>query len=199
MRGEINAAADETLNGAYTEAESHDSTDIVLNFGDVDYINSTGIALIVGLLAQARKSHRRLVVFGLSDHYAEIFQITRLADFMSIYPTLCDLADIDVPTHVEGRSIRSLLSNPKSEWDGVALTTHGYQNHAIRTDRWRYIRYANGSEELYDHANDPYEWKNLANDAEHKQTKEELAQHLPKTNKKAKQTTNTPRKKRSKK
>ncbi len=86
MRGEINGAADETLNAAYTEAESHDSTDIVLNFNDVDYINSTGIALIVGLLAQARKSHRRLVVYGLSDHYAEIFQITRLADFMNIYP-----------------------------------------------------------------------------------------------------------------
>jgi anti-anti-sigma factor len=52
----------------------------------VDYINSTGIALIVSLLAQARKSRQRLVVYGLSDHYVEIFQITRLADFMTIYP-----------------------------------------------------------------------------------------------------------------
>ena len=50
------------------------------------YINSTGIALIVGLLARARKSNRRLVVIGLSDHYVEIFHITRLVDFMSIYP-----------------------------------------------------------------------------------------------------------------
>ena len=60
---------------------------IVLNFQEVDYINSTGIALIVGLLAQARKSHRQLVVYGLSEHYQEIFRITRLSDFMQIYST----------------------------------------------------------------------------------------------------------------
>jgi anti-anti-sigma factor len=57
-----------------------------LNFSDVSYINSTGIALIVGLLAQARKTHNKLAVFGLSEHYVRIFKITRLADFMSIYP-----------------------------------------------------------------------------------------------------------------
>ena len=57
----------------------------MLNFEGVDYINSTGIALIVGLLAQARKSHRRLVVCGLSEHYQEIFRITRLSDFMQIF------------------------------------------------------------------------------------------------------------------
>ena len=57
---------------------------ILLNFQEVDYINSTGIALIVGLLAQARKSHRRLVVCGLSEHYQEIFRITRLSDFIEI-------------------------------------------------------------------------------------------------------------------
>jgi anti-anti-sigma factor len=57
----------------------------VLNFRAVDYINSTGIALIVGLLAQARKSRRKLVVCGLSEHYQEIFRITRLSDFMEIF------------------------------------------------------------------------------------------------------------------
>ena len=56
------------------------------NFTGVDYINSTGIALIVGLLARARKSGRRLLTSGLSSHYVEIFQITRLSDFMSLYP-----------------------------------------------------------------------------------------------------------------
>ena len=59
---------------------------MLLNFSDVDYINSTGIALIVGLLAQARKSHLRLLTSGLSEHYQEIFRITRLADFMSMVP-----------------------------------------------------------------------------------------------------------------
>lgn len=85
LSGEINAFADQELDSAYSEAESLGSDSIVLNFSDVSYINSTGIALIVGLLARARKANRRLVVFGLSDHYVEIFNITRLADFMSIY------------------------------------------------------------------------------------------------------------------
>jgi anti-anti-sigma factor len=58
---------------------------VILNFTDVDYINSTGIAVIVGLLARARSDGRPLKAFGLSDHYREIFQITRLADFMPIF------------------------------------------------------------------------------------------------------------------
>ena len=86
LHGEINAFADQALNGAYREAEGYNPATVVLNFSDVSYINSTGIALIVGLLAQARKAHRRMAVYGLSDHYIEIFQITRLADFMNIYP-----------------------------------------------------------------------------------------------------------------
>ncbi len=85
LQGEINAFAEAALNQAYHEADAQDPTTIVLNFTEVSYINSTGIALIVGLLAQARKNHRRLVVFGLSDHYIEIFKITRLSDFMDIY------------------------------------------------------------------------------------------------------------------
>ncbi len=85
LHGEINSQADQALNQAYAEAESQNPEVIVLNFSDVDYINSTGIALIVGLLAQTRKTHRRLVVYGLSEHYVQIFQITRLSDFMDIF------------------------------------------------------------------------------------------------------------------
>lgn len=86
LSGEINAFASQELDAAYSEAETLSEETVVLNFGDVTYINSTGIALIVGLLARARKTHRRLAVIGLSNHYVEIFQITRLVDFMSIYP-----------------------------------------------------------------------------------------------------------------
>jgi anti-sigma B factor antagonist len=86
LHGEINAFADGALSAAYAEAEKQNPATVVLDFSDVDYINSTGIALIVSLLGQARKNNRRLAVFGLSDHYVEIFQITRLSDFMSIYP-----------------------------------------------------------------------------------------------------------------
>lgn len=86
LHGEINAFAEDTLNAAYADAEGQEPQTILLNFGDVDYINSTGIALIVSLLARARKAHRRLLACGLSQHYVEIFTITRLADFMSVYP-----------------------------------------------------------------------------------------------------------------
>jgi anti-anti-sigma factor len=86
LSGEINAFAENKLNEIFAEVESRNPETIVLNFTDVSYINSTGIALIVGMLAKARKNHQRMVVYGLSDHYLEIFQITRLADFMDIYP-----------------------------------------------------------------------------------------------------------------
>lgn len=87
LQGEINGFADATLSAAYTEAEAMSPQAILLNFSQVDYINSTGIALIVTLLAKARKAHIRLLTCGLSEHYIEIFNITRLADFMSVYPT----------------------------------------------------------------------------------------------------------------
>jgi anti-anti-sigma factor len=86
LRGEIDAFAEQALNTAYAEVESEDPGAVLLNFGEVEYINSTGIALIVSLLAKARKSQRRVLVYGLSEHYLEIFRITRLADFMSVFP-----------------------------------------------------------------------------------------------------------------
>ena len=86
LRGEINGFGQETLDAAYEEAEKGDPEAIILNFEEVDYINSTGIALIVGLLAKARASKRRLLAYGLSDHYVEIFNITRLSDFVGVYP-----------------------------------------------------------------------------------------------------------------
>jgi arylsulfatase A-like enzyme len=106
----------------------------------------------------------------------------RTVDFMSIYPTLCDLAGIPVPSHAEGPSIRSLLADPKAKWDRPALTTFGANNHGLRNATWRYIRYANGDEELYNHDTDPYEWTNVAADPKFAQAKAELAQALPKVN-----------------
>jgi anti-anti-sigma factor len=86
LHGEINLGADQALAAAYEAAVRGDPTTVVLNFAHVDYINSTGIALIVGLLARARKEHRTVRAFGLSEHYRQIFDITRLSDFMGIYP-----------------------------------------------------------------------------------------------------------------
>jgi anti-anti-sigma factor len=83
--GDIDGFADAALDEAYSEAEQFDTSATMLNFSKVGYINSTGIALIVGLLARARKTHRRLVTCGLSEHYREIFNITRLSDFMTVF------------------------------------------------------------------------------------------------------------------
>ena len=86
LRGEINAAAEVRLHAAYAEAEAQNPPTIVLNFGEVSYINSTGIALDRRPAGPRGKAKRRLLVYGLSPHYQEIFQITRLADFMTVFP-----------------------------------------------------------------------------------------------------------------
>ena len=86
LHGEINLGADQALLAAYEVAARGDPRTVVLNFADVDYINSTGIALIVGLLAKARAAKRKLLAYGLSEHYVEIFNVTRLSDFVGVYP-----------------------------------------------------------------------------------------------------------------
>jgi arylsulfatase A-like enzyme len=103
-------------------------------------------------------------------------------DFMSVYPTLCDLTSVPKPAWLEGDNINPLLSDPAAAWTGVAITTFGQNNHAIRTDRWRYIRYTDGTEELYDHSNDEYEWTNLATNPEYTALKASLAKHFPTNN-----------------
>jgi anti-sigma B factor antagonist len=83
MPAQIDINSEATLDTAYSEVAPAGS--LVLNFSGTEYINSSGIALIVGILARARKEHRAVVAYGLSDHYREIFEVTRLADFMGVY------------------------------------------------------------------------------------------------------------------
>jgi len=82
---QIDSTAEHALNGAYAAAAEHGSKQVLLNFAGVDFLSSTGIALIVGILARARKDGRAISAAGLSDHYREIFEITRLSDFMTIF------------------------------------------------------------------------------------------------------------------
>lgn len=82
----IDASAEQSLSDAYADAVASSPARIVLNFAGVDYLSSTGIALIVGILARSRKDGRQVSAAGLSDHYREIFEITRLADFMKMFP-----------------------------------------------------------------------------------------------------------------
>ncbi|MCA9205415.1 MAG: sulfatase-like hydrolase/transferase [Planctomycetales bacterium] len=100
-------------------------------------------------------------------------------DFMNIYPTLVDLCSLPAAKHCEGASLTPLLKDVDAAWERPAVTTHGRGNHAVRDPRWRYIRYEDGSEELYDHQQDPNEWKNLAGVEEHADVKRRLAKWLP--------------------
>jgi anti-anti-sigma factor len=86
LAGDVNARAEDSLSAAWTEATREEPEAVVLNFEDAGYINSTGIALIVGLLARARAHAIPIRAYGLTPHYREIFEITRLADFLAINP-----------------------------------------------------------------------------------------------------------------
>ncbi len=101
---------------------------------------------------------------------------------LDIYPTLADLAELDPPGHLEGHSLLPLLRNPDAEWPHQAITTYRFGNHAVRTRRYRYIRYENGDEELYDHDEDPNEWRNLASSPGHADIKVRLEALLPRVN-----------------
>lgn len=84
MTGDITRSSDAAMHAAYAKASETCTNKIILNFSDVGFINSTGIAVIVSLLARARAAKQELTVFGLSDHYQRIFEITRLVDFMNV-------------------------------------------------------------------------------------------------------------------
>jgi len=101
---------------------------------------------------------------------------------IDIYPTLVELCGLKKNKALEGQSLLPLLKDPKAEWKRPALTTHGRNNHALRTSRWRYIRYADGSEELYDHDADPDEWTNLASRNESKAILKDLSGWFPTRN-----------------
>lgn len=98
---------------------------------------------------------------------------------INIYRTLGELANVDVPEYVDGQSLIEQLADPKTPVDVPALTTWGRGNYAVRDDDWRYIRYYDGTEELYDHTTDPQEWNNLAGQKQHAKRLKDLSASLP--------------------
>lgn len=101
---------------------------------------------------------------------------------LDVYPTLCELARVKQPEHLDGESLVPILHDPSLVREVPVLTTMGgadRASYAARTERWRYIRYHDGSEELYDHSADPREWANLAAMPEHAELKQTLAAVFP--------------------
>ncbi len=113
-------------------------------------------------------------------------------ELLDLYPTLLELCGLPPPeippalrdrtTGLEGRSLVPQLKDPATPREHPALTTHNVGNHTVRTKQWRYIRYADGSEELYDLQSDPHEWHNRAGDPHYRATIGELARWLPSVN-----------------
>jgi len=162
------------------EKSSHASTTIICFFGDHGWhLGEKEHWRKFALWEEATRAPFIWVAPGVTKPGG---RCERTVDFMGIYPTLCELAALPIPKHVEGISISNLLSNPAAEWTKSALTTHGFANHAVRSEHWRFIRYSNGDEELYDHRHDPYEWTNVASRAEFSNVKSELAKSFPAKN-----------------
>ncbi len=98
---------------------------------------------------------------------------------LDLYPTLVEICDLPVQPDVEGKSVMPLLKKPNGKWSDAAVTTIGRGTHSVTDGRWRYVRYFDGSEELYDLESDPNEWFNIATRPDHSKTKQELARHIP--------------------
>ncbi|HVZ97135.1 MAG TPA: sulfatase [Chitinophagaceae bacterium] len=107
--------------------------------------------------------------------------ITKPVDLTTIYPTLVDLCGFEVPKTLDGFSLTPLLKDTSVKIP-PALMTYLKGNHAIRTERWRFIHYADGTEELYDHSTDENEWHNLAGNPRYQKIMDELRTYLPKQN-----------------
>ncbi len=87
IQGEVAAGAEKVLMDAYMEASTSTTSAIILNFSELEYMNSSGIGLLVTLLIRVNRQNQRLLAFGLSQHYRTIFEITRLSEAIGIYDT----------------------------------------------------------------------------------------------------------------
>jgi len=124
----------------------------------------------------------RVPVIISGPGFAEGEVCARPVELLDLFPTLVDACGLPERTDIEGQSLVPLLEDPDAPREHPAITTHGPDNHAIRSERWRYIRYANGEEELYDLQMDPNEWANLAERPGFEAVIEEHRKWLPETN-----------------
>lgn len=127
-------------------------------------------------------SHVPFIIYQ-PNHKTNGTKTDELVSLLDIYPTIIDWAQLPPPGHqLDGKSLTPLLDNPTHRFDQPNLITLGRHNQAVRDKRWKYIRYIDGGEELYDLQNDPYEWHNLVAIDRYENIKSGLAQRLPEEN-----------------
>ena len=117
-----------------------------------------------------------MIIFDPSKSKGEVS--VRTVSLIDVYPTLIDLCDLPKKQDLDGNSFEHLVSNPKGKWNHSALTTKGLGNHTLRNENYRYIVYSDGFEELYDHRNDPMEWKNIAKESSSKKVLKNFREEL---------------------
>jgi arylsulfatase A-like enzyme len=127
-----------------------------------------------------RSTHVPLIFAG--SRFGRGEKCARTVELLDIFPTLLELCGLPNRPDLEGHSLVPLLKATTDPWPWPAITTHNQGNHSVRTEDWRFIRYADGSEELYDLRKDPNEWTNVAVKLEHKDIKSGLTKWLPKVN-----------------
>jgi arylsulfatase A-like enzyme len=160
---------------ALVESGHADNTIVVL-WGDHGW--HLGEKLITGKNTLWERSTRVPLVFAGPG--VERGRCGQPVELLDIYPTLVGLAGLPPRADLEGHSLLPQLKNAAAERPWPAITSHNQGNHGIRSLRWRYIRYADGSEELYDLAKDPHEWDNLAGESQYTAVLEEHRRWLPK-------------------
>jgi arylsulfatase A-like enzyme len=131
-----------------------------------------------------RATHVPLIVAppkGASGDYKNGATCSEPVSLLDIYPTLIDCCGLPALDGLSGRSLAPLMRDPAQKTERAVLTTFDRGNYSVMASRWHYIRYADGSEELYDLDADPHEWTNLSTNQEHQVTKQSLIKHLPST------------------
>ena len=161
---------------ALEKSGKKDNTIIVL-WSDHGY--HLGEKLITGKNTLWRRSTRVPLIFA-GPGVNQGGKSNRPAELLDIYPTLIDLCKLPTLDHLEGLSLTPQLENPQAPRERPAITSHNQGNFSVVTEKWRYIRYVDGSEELYDIVGDPHEWTNLA--SQKKGVARDLKKWIPKIN-----------------
>ena len=160
------------------DREEHADDTVIVLWSDHGW--HLGEKLITGKNTLWDRSARVPLIFA-GPGVAAGAKCARPAELLDIYPTLVELCGLPAKHGLEGHSLVAQLNDARAPRPWPAITTHNHDNHGVRSERWRYIRYADGSEELYDMRKDPNEWDNLAGDPQYAEIVREHRGWLPKT------------------